>query len=188
MPNRLVFDIAEAAGDSAEPRNFITAFAAILKMSCQYFPALGTYFIRGKTAELSIIGVGRVVWSCHDAVDRACRRPMAHGIVMYGDDATCKTHLGRATFGKMGVGGNDPLVDCKFEGIICKSAYSLLPLQAVGNVALRDRAFPDHLPDRLGDVDRGSAGARADTCVQDQIHAAVHLAENLDTRSASWLA
>src|SRR6185437_996401 len=55
------------------------------------------------------------------------------------------------------------------------------------NFALGVGAFADHLPDRLGDVDRGGALSAGDSAIDYQIDTAVHHAENVDAAAAGGL-
>src|SRR5579863_8983098 len=65
---------------------------------------------------------------------------------------------------------------------------SLLRVQALGDFFLLDGALLDEFPHRLGDIDGGGTGAGADATIEDQIHAAIHHAENFDSAATRRMA
>src|ERR1035441_5214393 len=60
--------------------------------------------------------------------------------------------------------------------------------QALGDFLLRNRAALDDAPIGLGDIDRGGALAGTAAAIEDQIHAAIHHAENIDAAMAGGMA
>ena len=66
--------------------------------------------------------------------------------------------------------------------------YDLKAFEAVGDLAVRDRALFQNLPLRLGDVYGGRAGTFAEAAVKHKIDTAIHDTERLDPRGAGGTA
>src|SRR5579863_2349177 len=60
----------------------------------------------------------------------------------------------------------------------------LFRVQTGGDFLLGNRAFANHLPAWLGDIDGGRAGPAAQPSIQHQVDAPVHGAENIDAATA----